>query len=352
MTKKLLIFFILIMYLYLHTDPAYSENTAEFHDNSIIKFNFDLCGDVLYKLDSSGRIKLFDKVAAISRDKDTIYYIRSSGEKWIAGFLKDNSDINSEFDLQGRYEKLFKFAGCSNIFYYLVQPVKENIDDKSENKPLFIRFNPDQMNFQIAEGVEDFILVDGKSFVLLNNNLYFNGALIPVSLSGKLKISGVIDSRIAVISDTTGTELVDLVAEKSIYQYLDNLTAVEPDQYNLIVEIADNIPATDTTLSDSSSNSGSSVYYEIRIDGAEENRTETGTGELTKTLYSTLAPGRYHIIKAERWELDKTKGRYVRMNNILQPDELKIFIPEKRIMKIKIEFNGAGYKINQSVLFK
>lgn len=341
---------------------AYSETQIDSRDRSAFALSFDLCGDVLYKLDSGGRTKLYDKVAAISIDKGTIYYIRSSGEKWIVGFFKDSSALNSEFDLPESYDKLYSFAGSNNIFYYLVQPVKdnsmeENTVEKSGNSRVFIRFNPYQMNFQKIAGVSDFILVDGKSVVLQNNSLYYNGTLIPLLLTGKLKISRVIDSRIAVISDETGTELIDLVAEKSIYQYKENLVPVLPAEHNLILEFADTITQSEVTSNEISSsgislNTGNSIYYEILIDGAGENRTEIGMRELIKTFNTNLTTGRYHIIKPERWELDKTKGRYTRMNNIYQPAEMKIFIPENRILKIKIEFNGTGYMINQSVLFK
>jgi hypothetical protein len=116
---------------------------------------------------------------------------------------------------------------------------------------------------------------------------------------------------------------------------------------NLIVEFVDVL-----TESYNSKNSVETIYYEILIDGVEESRTETGRGEISKIFHANLAPGKYHIIRPERWELDKSKSRYVRVNNISQPGELKIFIPENRVIKIRVEFNGSGYKLNQSVLLK
>lgn len=357
MAKKMFSPVILFITFYLGLSTAYSDNQIDFQNCSVVASSYDLCGDVLYKSDSGGRTELYDKVAAISIDKGTTYYIRSSGEKWIVGFFRENSEVSSEFDLPGKYEKLYRFAGSNNIFYYLVQPVKNNAEEKPENNPVFIRFNPDQMSFQNIVGVSDFILVDGKSVVLRNNSLYYNGTLIQVLLPGKLKILNVIDSRIALISDTTGTELVDLLAEKSIYQYKENSVPAYPAEYNLILELGDIAAQNETNSSEISSsgislNTGSSIYYEILIDGEGENRTEIGMRELIKTFNANLVPGRYHIIKPERWELDKTKGRYTRMNNVYQPAELKIFIPENRILKIKIEFNGTDYSISQSVLFK
>jgi len=350
MAKKIFILFILVITVCLNKQFLYSEDNSAFNQPSPSALNFTIRGDVLYRLDPESCIKLYDKVAAIYSDKGTLYYIRSSGDKWIAGFFKENSKVSMEFDLPEKYEKLYKFAGSNNIFYFLVQPVNdngENTGKKPVKVPVFIRFNPDQMNFQKLDGVLDFILLDGKSVILKDKLLDYNGSLIPLLLHGKLKISEIIDSRIAIVSDGEETEIVDIIAEKSIYQYKNNSVPEYPGEYNLVLEFGDNI-----TRSDIPSDMGKSLYYEILVDGAEENRTETGLGALSKIFHTKLAPGRYHIIKAERWELDKSMGRYVRMNNVYQPAELKIYIPENRILKIKIEFNGTSYKINQSVIFK
>jgi hypothetical protein len=59
--------------------------------------------------------------------------------------------------------------------------------------------------------------------------------------------------------------------------------------------------------------------------------------------------GRYCLIKAERWELDKIKGRYVRVNNVYQPETVKLYVPENRIVKISFIFDGEKYIMNQSV---
>jgi hypothetical protein len=351
MTKNPLILLILITSLHFYIDPVYSENVSvdTVHSSGTVKFILD--GDVLYKTDSEGRTKLYDKVGAISGDDGAFYYIRSSGDKWIAGIFKNGSEAAVEFDLPGKYGKLYKFAGWNKVFYYSAEPVSETDENSMvtnpANKPVFIRYNPDQPTFQSVEGVTDFALVDGKSVVLKDNILDYNGLLIPLLLSGKLKITGLIDSRIAVISGEDGTEIVDLIAEKSIYQYREKSVPESPSDHNIILEFGDKITGTGIPT-----DADNSIYYEILIDGVEETRTETGRGDLSKIFHSKLLPGRYHIIKPERWELDKVKGRYARMNNVYQPSELKVYIPDNRIIKIRIEFNGTGYIINQSVLFK
>ena len=347
MTKSLFILFILLITAFPCIESSYSESLTDFREHPQYILNYCLNGDVLYRVESSGRTKLYDKVAAISGDHNTLYYIRCPEDKWIGGFFKDNSSSSVEFIIPGKYEKLFKFAGSNNVFYYLARHIKENADDGPEGSPVFTRFNPDQMTGQSVEGVEDFILLDGRSIVLKNNALDYNGVVIPLLLTGKQKISEIIDSRIAVVTSSEGTEIVDLLSEKSIYQYKEKSIPELPGEYNIILEFNDNI-----TKTENQTDTENSIYYEILIDGVEENRTETGRGELGKTFQSKLDPGKYHIIKPERWELDKVKGRYTRMNNIYQPAEIKIYIPENRILKIKLNFNGTGYVVNQSVLFK
>ncbi|MFA5518852.1 MAG: hypothetical protein WDA74_06295, partial [Spirochaetota bacterium] len=62
--------------------------------------------------------------------------------------------------------------------------------------------------------------------------------------------------------------------------------------------------------------------------------------------------GNYNIISAERWELDKSRGRYLRVNNINQPEEIRIFVPLNRVVKIQFNYDGNYYNILQSVYVK
>ena len=187
----------------------------------------------------------------------------------------------------------------------------------------------------------DFHIIDGKPLILNNDSLDYNGLNIPIMLRGQMEIAEVFDSRIVIIRGASEIEIVDLIAGKSIYQFNRDSIADYNDKYNLILE-----------FEDGKTNSDQSTYYEITINGIEESRTETGRGDLSKLFYKKLMPGEYHIVKAERWELDREKGRYVRINNIYQPDEVKIFIPDNRIVKLKIGFDGKTYSINQSVVYK
>ncbi len=347
MTKKIPILFILLIVLSVLIGPVFPEDLCADISCSVIALNYDLDGDVLYRRETNGKVKLYDKVAAISSDNDTLYYIRSVNEKWIAGFFRGDASENREFDLPGVYDKLYKFTGFNGVFYFLAVPVVENMDIQTERIPVYIRFNPDQMIHQSIGGVTDFILLNGKSVILKNGRLDYNGSEIPLVITGQLRIAEVIDSRIAAISGDDGSELVDLIAGKSIYQYTGDSVAEIPGEYNLIIEFEDSIIGTDNSVYPDNS-----IYYEMLIDGKEESRTETGHSKLKKSFYSKLNADSYHIVKPERWELDKTKGRYMRMNNINQPSEQKIYIPGNRIVKLRFAYDGTGYEVTQSVMFK
>ncbi|PKL16444.1 MAG: hypothetical protein CVV49_16265 [Spirochaetae bacterium HGW-Spirochaetae-5] len=347
MTGKMPAFFALLITVSFYIGPVYSDDKCDDTACTITALSFELSGNVLYRLGADGKTKLYDNVAAISMDAETLYYIRIADAGWIAGIFKGTAEESEEFDLPGKYEKLYKFIGFNDVFYFLALPVIDNIDEQSNDNPIYIRFNPDQLVYQSIEGVSDFVLLDGKSVILKNGSINYNGNEVPLQIPGKLRIAELIDSRIAFISGDGGTEVIDLPAGRSIYQYNANSVPEIPDEYNVVIEFADKIIRTDND-----SEPGESIYYQILVDGAEDSRTVTGSGEVVKFFHLKLDSGRYHIIKPERWELDRIKGRYARMNNIYQPAELKIYIPENRIIKIRVEYNGKDYIIDQSVLYK
>jgi hypothetical protein len=346
MVKNFLILFSLFCASFAYEIKAYSENFYKVEGSQSDNTGFFLSGDSLYKISISGRTKLFNKVAAVFNEKNTCYYLKVSENKCYAGFLTADSGTGAEFELPARYEKPDRFIVYNKVFYILARPFNNNAVIKSDVKKVLIRFNPDSNTLQKIDDVMDFILLDGKPLLLKKGSLDYNGTDIPLLLTGNMMISCIKDSRIVFISNGEGSEVIDLLSGKSIYQYKDNQYPEISESYNLVLEFTDK-----SVKNINPADSGNSVYYEVRVDGTDENRTETGTGEISKIFYTSLEPGKFHIIKPERWELDKIKGRYIRMNNVYQPGELKIFIPEKRIIKIKFEFDGSVYNINQAVLF-
>ena len=337
MRDNLLKYFILVFVILILEIPLLAEDP--------IDANFRLSDGVLSKYDYCRETVMYDNVAAIYSKAGSLYYIRNNGKGWIAGFLRDNSHRGIEFNITGDFKAISKLYGEDNIFYFLSQQTSEPPKNNRYNfGKIFVRYNPDQDSLSTVDGVVDFHVIDGKPLILKNDSLNYNGVNIPLMLRGWMEISDIFDSRIVLVKGLTDIEVVDLTAGKSIYQFNRESIADYNDKYNLILEFEDS--------KTKATNQDQSIYYEIIINGIEDSRTEIGRGDSSKLFHKKLLPGKYHIVKAERWELDKAKGRYVRMNNIYQPDEVKVFIPDNRIIKLKIEFDGKSYGINQSVVYK
>ncbi len=84
-------------------------------------------------------------------------------------------------------------------------------------------------------------------------------------------------------------------------------------------------------------------YYTVYIDKIESGRTNTGLESQEKEFDAKLAPNR-HLIKVEKWVLNESLGRYVKMNNIDQPkpDFIYINIEEDKIVKVKLKSSKSG----------
>lgn len=84
-------------------------------------------------------------------------------------------------------------------------------------------------------------------------------------------------------------------------------------------------------------------YYMIYIDKIEAGRTVTGLESQEKDFETLLTPNR-HLIKVEKWILNESLGRYVKMNNIDQPkpDFIYVNIEERKIVRVKLKSSKEG----------
>jgi len=84
-------------------------------------------------------------------------------------------------------------------------------------------------------------------------------------------------------------------------------------------------------------------YYMIYIDKLESGRTVTGLESQQKDFDTYLAPNR-HLIKVEKWILNESLGRYVKMNNIDQPkpDYIYINIEKDKIVHVILKSSKTG----------
>ncbi len=103
----------------------------------------------------------------------------------------------------------------------------------------------------------------------------------------------------------------------------------KPGDFNFIVNVQDiNIsnPANDKRS-----------YYKIYIDKIESGRTAIGLESQNKSFSAALSVNK-HLLEVEKYVLDETQGKYVKVNNIYQPKPAFTYfdIPADRIVKITI----------------
>lgn len=89
-------------------------------------------------------------------------------------------------------------------------------------------------------------------------------------------------------------------------------------------------------------NSPQKLYYRVSIDDEDAGRTTIGTDAEEKVFESTASPAK-HVLLVEKFILDETKDRYVRVKNIDQPkpDSLEFELPADRILVIRLVDNGG-----------
>lgn len=280
-------------------------------------------------------------VTAIFAADSGVYYIRHDDQGYTAGFYSPLPAGSGEYQLLHQSYTVERFMVSEKIFYILFKK-PGGLSEPGSNE--LVRLNPATGMIDTVDRVSDFGLVRGTVFILRENEIIYNGRPTPLMIEGDLHVSGVVDDRLVLVSCGSDTEVCDVVEGRNIYQYSETESYPVNDKYNIVIEF------TDTEAADSPADpDGNMVYYNIIINGYEDERTETAPGRVTKTSYLLLDPGKSYLMRMERWELDRLKGKYVRANNIMQPRELKLFVPENRGLKIMVEFTGSGYNIRQGI---
>ena len=292
----------------------------------------------LKKVAEELHITLKGPLLAYYVDCDNIYFIQETEAQWLISSYDINTAAYTEKAIPQFQGSIKKFKADNNFFYILVE--KKSESNSESNSCTLIKIESLNLNLSSIEEISDFDIVDNKLLLIKSQGIEYNGSFIPILSKSALSIKQIIDERILLLSNGVTTEIIDLLAERNIYSYKGKSLFPLPNDYNLILEFSDSFSSPSETI----------VYYQVTVNSAEEIRTETSHPEIKKTLALQAEAGKYAIIKAERWELDKTKGRYVRANNIYQPGELKLFIPENRILRVKFTFDGQRYSITQSLL--
>lgn len=308
---------------------AVNESAAEYrvHDGYVYRY-----------VPSFQKLDLPGYVISIYPDGDDLFFITIQDGLISAGILSPSGNYIFRTGIEASQSDRVKLAVNNGIFYY-------SAPDSAGGFKLY-RYSPDRNQLQSIDNIDDFALAAGNIIILREGFIHYKGVHIPVMLRGAY-IRHVIDERIIVLSDGTETEICDLAAARSIYQYQGNIVYDKGDNFNIILEFTDLGRAGSPPHEEEKM-----VYYNVTVNGYDIGRTETGPGSLLKQIQTKVAPGRENIIIAERWELDRNRGRYVRVNNINQPEEIRLFIPFSRVVKLSFRFNGSEHGVVQNVFIK
>lgn len=180
-----------------------------------------------------------------------------------------------------------------------------------------------------------------------NGNVYFecNGNRIPLGITGAVRIVSVTDDRIVFISNGSQTEVIDALVPRSLYIYhADGSVSADTQPENVRITVRDD-EGSGVKIDDSKM-----VFFMIYADGVEAGRTPTGPASLPLNFSLRLEPGAYHIIRLERWELDRVKQRYERANNVNQPDPVSLLVPLNRVVTVDCRYDGRIYSITAGSL--
>lgn len=84
-------------------------------------------------------------------------------------------------------------------------------------------------------------------------------------------------------------------------------------------------------------------FYVVYIDKVEAGRTTTGLESQDKYYETNLSENK-HLVTLEKWVLDKSKSRYVKLNNIEQPkpDFIYITVEKGRQTLVKMKSGSTG----------
>jgi len=210
------------------------------------------------------------------------------------------------------------------------------------------RLGINDLSLRSRKGVADALLVGGKiALVELSGGacfFNFNGSRLPLTMTGDIIIKNIADDRIVFLTNGRDVELMDLAVMKGIYQYAPGVIYMAPEGYNLVIH------AVDEYNGSAQSDERDTVFYKVFVNGAEKGRTDTGPAAVNKTYRDLLDPNMHHLVRFERWTLDRARGKYNRDNNLYQPGPLYLFIPGSRVIQIHLKFNGSRYSFQKSVL--
>ncbi len=200
------------------------------------------------------------------------------------------------------------------------------------------------MNVRVTEGVLDAVFNNGDPLLLRKDDsgssLVSRAGSVLLSISGPLTVDWLIHNRLAIICGNQDTEVVDIVQMKSLTVYSATRKFRRPDQHNVVISMKDQTEiCSDKEM----------IYYRIFVNGFEKGRTETGPPAVEHRAFLNLDVNKLQLIRLERWKLSHRKNMYIRENNVMQPDVMKMQVEENRVILLEGIYNGKDYSFGKKL---
>jgi hypothetical protein len=294
-----------------------------------------LPGGILHSLEGGGLVALPIK-AGVERfvvEDGIVYYVRVENGNAIAGRWGRGEAGASELSMEGAGSTPLRLRGSGGTLYVLYRD-----GDSEEGVLRSADFNGERVLER--RGVIDFTLYRGLPVLLERSDGELRCVLGEVRtalvLTGKARFLDAPDPRIIFVSDGERTEVIDAATARTVYRYADGVRYRSPGAHNLEIEAIDDTPGPP---------SGRMIFYKIFINGVEAGRTGTGPAETRRVFRHSVVPGEYIVVVVERWELNMKRERYERANNILQPEHMRLYVPEGLVLRVLLSSDGRAYRV-------
>jgi hypothetical protein len=303
----------------------------------------DLCGKRIVLTLGDGSVKEIDRTAVTGISEGFFYFLIKEGSRAKLGSFRCESGEWREESLPKEVSgyAIEKLAVAGKSLYLLGGRAPGQGGE-------LLKVSLDTGALESIPGIADLAVLHGVpvllSLVRGRPEITGNGMAIPLSLQKNCRFRQIVSERLLIASDDVDTEVVDLVEGKSIHLFSSSKVFLEPEEYNLQASATD-APANGSV-------SGEMIFYKVYIDGAYAGRTETTPASLSAIFRHRVDADGQHLVKMERWELDRKGSQYRRANNIRQPDEVKLQVSPKRIMALHMVFNGEAYTVTLGPLYK
>lgn len=307
---------------------------------------------IIYDGGAATEVPVEGEVLHVSTGDGGVYYLVGPGEgrEGLRVGFAGGDPVEKRFEKRlpeppaGGTVRKFHVGGM--VASILVVPVPEE-----ETGSLYrIDLNDGRVLGDAVPDVADF-LIDGDDTILLvrtekDLSVSMGERSVPLSLQpgGRCFIRAFLDRRVAVVTAGEETEMIDLLAGKSIYQYHPGKDFLPPGEFNFEITVFDDVE-TESIVRDM-------LFYKVFINGVESGRTDTGPAGLERSFRTLLEAGGEYLITLERWVLNQARGRYERANNVLQPKTQRVSVPLNRIIVMRVRFDGNEYHFSLMPQYK